>query len=87
MTDFVKRALMFIRDHPNSYAWQVGQHLWPGHPMHRKPAGDCRGGNAGAVVAGGHMGKLYHRGLIRGFSGAYQITEAGLAALRKEPSE
>ena len=82
-TPFVRRALQFIRDNPNSYAWEIAEELWPGHPMLTKPAGDRGGGRLGAVVAGGHMGKLRHKGLIYGWSGSYQLTKMGLQLLRK----
>ena len=83
ITDIAAKAVRFIRDNPGCYAWEVGQHLWPDHPMHGRPAGDRGGGNCGAVVAGGYMGKLHKRGLISGYSGTYRITAAGKAALRE----
>ncbi len=87
ITDIAAKALRFIRDNPDCYAREVGQHLWPDHIMHNKPAGDRGGGIAGALVAGGYMGKLHKRGLISGYSGTYQITTAGKTALREMTGE
>ena len=77
ISDIAQKALEFVRDHEDCYAWEVAQHLWPDHPMLGRPAGDRGGGNAGAIVAAGYMGRLRKRGLTEGYSGMYRLTRLG----------
>lgn len=83
------KALCFIRDNPNCYAWQLALHLWrdrgpedsrTGTTIWR-PAGDRGGGSLAATLAGALNGKLWKLGLTHGYSGSMRITEEGRKAI------
>ena len=91
MTEKRYKALCFIRDNPNCYAWELAQHMWDRHSPESsrtgttiwRPAGDRGGGSLAATLAGAMNGKMQKAGLTSGYSGSMKITEKGLEAIEE----
>lgn len=92
MTDATKRALTIIRDHGPIRPREFADLMWPDSPGHNRyskcgPKGSHRGGGM-YLAAGGYLGKLRRRGLIRyedhylsGWWLGYVLTDEGKKAL------
>jgi hypothetical protein len=90
------KALQIVRDHDITMPRQFARFMWPDseawkHHTKAGPNGVAKGGGM-PLAAGGYLGKLQRRGLVRiwyGFGGnrSFKITDAGIAALEKWTKE